>query len=649
MRKSAWVPILLAFFALQACAQESNRAEREAVLEKQEQLTPVSKNYKIAEIGYSASISQDGQILVYADFDRETAEDHVFLLDRRSGERRQLTRSRTGEEVGDVRVSRDGKQVVYEWLRRDGTRELRLLKLSDGTDRMLYKGGKDYRWMDGADWSPDGIHVAVWLRTTEGVSQLGLLSSQDGSRRVIKTFARQQGSGPGRFSPDGRHLAYTVQLHPHQAQRDIVVISLENGSEFTAVGDVSDDFLLDWMPDGERLLFASYRQGRVSTWIAEVAWGRAPLPARLAPVQLPAVESGVGFTADGSLYYTRSSWTNDLYVVAYDPASGNTGTPAKLAEKLSFDSAAQWSPDSKHLAYFRGRGYIEDPFALTLRDASDSSERVLDASRLGRFGGHAVQPQWSPDSRFLLVQGRDRDFTGPGKDSQGLYRIELQRGEVDPVLQTSDVCIPDCVEWPIWLQDGRAVFMRWAPPGGGSKEPFKASIMALEIKSGVEKLIYQAKPIGRVSHLAASPDGQYLAFVEEESDITSPERHFRRRSTIAIKTLPLIGGVAKELVRLPAPVLSPYGQPVFELAWTPDSKYLIYAPTTAGQDSRFELWRVPQDGGEPQKLGVAIEGLLPYGLSVHPDGRRIAFTAGTPPLLEVWVVEDSLTASKPDR
>lgn len=30
-----------------------------------------------------------------------------------------------------------------------------------------------------------------------------------------------------------------------------------------------------------------------------------------------------------------------------------------------------------------------------------------------------------------------------------------------------------------------------------------------------------------------------------------------------------------------------------------------------------------------ENLGVAMEGLSPYGLSVHPDGQRIAFTAGT--------------------
>jgi len=615
-----------------------------AGIDRQNQPRPVSKTYKVAEIGYSGSISDDGRVLVYGDSGVETPEDHVFVLDRRTGEKRQLTRSGTGEEIGDVRVSRDGQQVAYEWLRADGTRDLRVVALQGGAARIIYQTWKSYRWMDLADWSPDGKQIAVWLRRKDGASQLGLVTVGQGSLRVLKSFPTQQGS-PARFSPDGRFLAYTAQLHPKQEQRDIAVISIEDASEFTLVGDASDDFLLDWMPDGKRLLFASNRSGSTPLWIIEVA-NQTSIRPYLVPVQLPGVERPLGLTADGSLYYRRSAWTNNLHVVAYEPGRGKTGKPEKLAEDLSFDSAAHWSPDGEQLAYFRGAGYPRASFALTLRETNDGTERQLDVSRLGRFGGHAVQPHWSPDSRSMLVQGRDHDFAGPGKDSQGLYRIDVAAGMVGPILQTRDVCPADCVEWPVWSRDERVIFMRWLPPGGGSKEPFKASIVALDMESGEEKLIYQAKPIGRVSHLAASPDGEYLAFVEEESDITSPERHFRRRSTIAIKTLPLKGGASNELVRLPTPVLSPYGQPVFELAWTPDSNYLIYAPSTVGHRPKFELWRVPRTGGKPQQLGVAIDGLLPYGLSVHPDGQRIAFTAGTPMRYEVWVLKDFLPALK---
>jgi tricorn protease-like protein len=58
------------------------------------------------------------------------------------------------------------------------------------------------------------------------------------------------------------------------------------------------------------------------------------------------------------------------------------------------------------------------------------------------------------------------------------------------------------------------------------------------------------------------------------------------------------------------------------------------------QEQTTELWRISAEGGEPQKLGLAMKGLR--NLRFHPDGRRIAFSAGTPFSAEVWVLENFL-------
>ena len=55
---------------------------------------------------------------------------------------------------------------------------------------------------------------------------------------------------------------------------------------------------------------------------------------------------------------------------------------------------------------------------------------------------------------------------------------------------------------------------------------------------------------------------------------------------------------------------------------------------------------VSAEGGELQPLGLAMEGLLLYGLSVHPDGRRIAFTAGQDFGSQTWVMENLLPGLK---
>jgi Tol biopolymer transport system component len=62
------------------------------------------------------------------------------------------------------------------------------------------------------------------------------------------------------------------------------------------------------------------------------------------------------------------------------------------------------------------------------------------------------------------------------------------------------------------------------------------------------------------------------------------------------------------------------------------------------EDDELQLWRVPAEGGEPERLGVTLEGLFPYGLSISPDGRRIAFTAGSLSGVydPIWALENFL-------
>ncbi len=95
----------------------------------------------------------------------------------------------------------------------------------------------------------------------------------------------------------------------------------------------------------------------------------------------------------------------------------------------------------------------------------------------------------------------------------------------------------------------------------------------------------------------------------------------------------------RDLLSLPG--LADYWMPLFAMAWTADSRHLIYA-STRRSDKRIELKRVSIDGGAPEDLGLALEGAWPYGLSVHPDGRRITFTAGSPPREELWALENFL-------
>ena len=57
-----------------------------------------------------------------------------------------------------------------------------------------------------------------------------------------------------------------------------------------------------------------------------------------------------------------------------------------------------------------------------------------------------------------------------------------------------------------------------------------------------------------------------------------------------------------------------------------------------GDNEPNELWSIPATGGAPRKLNLGVK---VKHLSLHPDGRRIAFTAGKTDGA-IWVMENFL-------
>ena len=72
------------------------------------------------------------------------------------------------------------------------------------------------------------------------------------------------------------------------------------------------------------------------------------------------------------------------------------------------------------------------------------------------------------------------------------------------------------------------------------------------------------------------------------------------------------------------------------LAWTADGRRLLFG---TGGNVKREVWTVPAGGGEPRKLDLDVDKM--NGVTMHPDGKRIAFTGGGY-TNEVWVMENFL-------
>jgi Tol biopolymer transport system component len=303
----------------------------------------------------------------------------------------------------------------------------------------------------------------------------------------------------------------------------------------------------------------------------------------------------------------------DIYIASLDMATGKvTVPPAPVNPRLlgGNKTSAAWSPDGQYLAYRMADGVTR------IRSMKTDEEREL-PSNLLRIDTRFGRIRWSPDGRSLLASARD------DKQRLGLYQIDVQTGAVASIVQ--DEGFPHGV----WSADGKAVFYALERPAQSTGLRTTPAIRVRDLETGREREIYRpALPLPtRISHLALSPDGQWLAFVSvRESEIASNPPTEEK-----LLVMPAAGGDPRELLK----VHKGAGEEVNDLTaleWTRDGDQLVY-------HWNRELWKISAKGGEPQKLGLASTTARQTSLSLHPDGQRIAFTAGEPKF-DVWVMEN---------
>ncbi len=329
-------------------------------------------------------------------------------------------------------------------------------------------------------------------------------------------------------------------------------------------------------------------------------------------------------TTDGNFYYNLPTGESpDVYTVALDSVTGQPlGAPELVSDRFrGGNTLPDWSPDGQHLAYLSRRGGPQSgqPYdIITIRSLETGQEReltpplaFLDDTRL----------RWSPDERSFLVSGEEND------GHRGLYQVDAQTGDVTPIVVTGREHPPGsrANTWNAeWSLDGKAIFYVYDEDGESCE------IRIRDMETGEERTLYRP-PLNsyHVSNLALSPDGLSLAF-----GVGGTRDHFDVR---VVLVMPASGGATRELLRMDQ---STVGWATYSFAWTRDGSHLLFSKRVATPTIPSELWRVSAQGGEPQNLGLAMDGR--GGVRVHPDGRRIAFTNRTGGNAELWVMENFL-------
>ncbi len=555
--------------------------------------------------------SSDGRYFPFTDW--ETGD--LAIRDLTTGENRRLTNKGSWFESGEFAhgaiPSPDAQRLAYGWFNRDLFYELRVIGSDGSSPRVLYRN-EEVAFIGPVAWSPDGKRVLASLTRINGATQIAWVSVADGSLQVLKTMDWRYPFKVS-LSPDGLTIAYDFPPQENSPQRDIFLLAADGSREAPLVQHSANDFLLGWTPDGERLLFASNRTGSLCIWAVQVAEGKPQGNPQMVKKDVGRILP-LGFTQDGAFFYAQQSGMNDVYVAEVEPATGTPlSPPAMVTERfVGSTSMPAWSSDGEYLAYVSQ----PNPHFSTGLDARviiRSVETGEEREFWPRFN-EITHLSWSPDGHELLLTGYDKNRLYYAS----LYRMDVRTGEITPIVRTSYQAM---YRWGIYAPDGKRIFYRRSDLAAKSDR-----ILMRDLQTGQEKELYRVVLPSYLVGLALSPDGRRLAFFEGD----------QKGQAETLRVMPAEGGEPRKLLSVQKPEW--FVRQL--LAWTPDARHILFGKHDSSPLGKHALWRISTEGGEPARVGLAMDALL--HLQFHPDGQRVAFTGGVPVVLEIWVLENFL-------
>ncbi|MBE3132079.1 MAG: PD40 domain-containing protein [Acidobacteria bacterium] len=572
-------------------------------------------------VEFSGGPTPDGRSLVYVD----STGMNLAIRNLETGASRLITNR--GSEKGYMAyfeiVSPDGRRVAYAWEPQVSPEqprtELWVVGMDGSGDRLLRKE----RFIYPGSWSRDGRHIAAVIRRTEDLdTEIAWISVEDGSKTTLTTFHYPRRFYPGlSHSPDDRFVAVGFPVEEDSARRDISLLSTKGGSVLPLVDHPADDTLIGWIPGTNDVLFSSDRSGNRDLWairVGEDGRSGAPRPVRRGIGEM----SAMGFTREGSLFYSVYTLQYNIFIAPFDESSGQVKVnEAKPLGGRGSNMRPSWSPNGQYLAFARrrptlsgrgveGRDFEEIVYVL---DTKTGEERAI-AEHIAPATVPA--PSWFPDGRSLLVLGIPQNAAAgsASKVPSAVYRIDLATGGATRLFE-----FPPTTNW--WYGKGLIA----SPGGDGVIYDHDGRLVLRQLQSGKEEELYRHPDLAPA--MCLSPDGSELAFVIRRTARSGVQSQAPAGDT-RLMIMPSRGGEARELATAEAPI------PLSQLAWTSDGRHILFVRR---DKNGAALMRVPRQGGKAERLWE-IQERMP-GFSPSPDGRRVAYFTQENEA-EIWVLEN---------
>jgi Tol biopolymer transport system component len=474
--------------------------------------------------------------------------------------------------------------------------------VSNAGDRMAY-----------AQW--DSSRVTIWtlrLNPTTG--------TPIGSPRRLSV---RQGRSP-EFSPDGRHLAFTVLPATDTAITPrIVRIPVTGGPEHVVAREAGWAQPVRWSPDGQWIYYHHGNGGTHTLRRVSAAGGPSEV---LAPGgQL------IGFSPDGRWLarippFGRRAPENVILISDLNGRDVARFTIPRDAEAIA------WGADSGQLVAIRQQSRtalqfvdlngaitelvpatrdavaigVTEPGRLLVRYTSpvDTSWSVIDLTTRSRVAERPVLPSappTPPSPRCAAVFDISRQSVSDAFlcDEQGRKVLRGNSGQRVP--QSALIDLTRLFK----INDNTLV---GTTPLG---------VVTLSLASGERRTLFTLSgPRSMAPALSASADGDWVAANSFHTDSLTQRIHL----------IPLQGGARRD-VHVTG-ILT--GTPI----WGPQRRFLLYL---AELDARSDVWLESLSGDPPRRLTYAPNGVAMCCV-VAPDGSGAAFTAPAGYAVSLWRV-----------
>jgi dipeptidyl aminopeptidase/acylaminoacyl peptidase len=348
------------------------------------------------------------------------------------------------DRIGSPQVAPDGDWVAFtvSELDREANRrrtDIWLVRTDgSGLRRLTTDPASDFNPL----WSPDSR--SIWfLSSRSGSSQVWRKPMAGGTAEQMTDLPL--GVGNLIMAPDGRHLAFTMEVFPDCRTFACTKSRLDERAARQASGVIYDRlFIRHW---------DTWSDGRRSHIFVMPAFGGEPVDVMQGmDADSPSKPFGGSeeftFTPDGrSIVFTarvagaEEPWSTDfdLYVV---PIQGG-GSPSLITiDNRAWDTGPVFAPDGRTLAYLAMArpGYESDRFRIVLKSWPDGEPRVL-TEGWDRSPGSIT---WSPDGRTILA-------TASNIGNVSLFAIDVRTGDARVLIREGHVRSPS-------FADGRIVF-----------------------------------------------------------------------------------------------------------------------------------------------------------------------------------------------